>query len=422
MEAYAQVVLYVIPFFLTLIVVEALYGWRVKKNTFRSFDTITGISSGVSNSLKDVLGLTIVIVAYAWLYEKLALFQIENTWIVYAISFIAIDFAGYWQHRLRHHINYFWNEHVIHHSSEEFNLACALRQSVSSFFGIYALLLIPAAVFGVHPKVIAVVGPIHLFVQFWYHTRHIPKLGFIEYLIVTPSQHRVHHAINPIYLDKNLGQVFNVWDKMFGTFQEELDQEPCVYGIKVPAATWNPLLINFQHLWQLALDAWHANRWVDKLRIWLMPLGWRPADVMNKYPIDYITNPKDQVKYATPASPWLHSFSWFQLLMTHAFFIYLLANFVEIGFPNLLVYGGFIFLHIYASSALMDLNPSAFWLELVKCVGGLFWIWNSGDWFGISGYLVLGSALIAGYLILSLLVVSFFTISELKVKARLASN
>lgn len=419
MEAYAKAVLYIIPVFLVLMAIEAIYGFVVKKNTFRSFDTITGISSGITNSVKDLLGLTLVVIAYSWLYKKLALIEIESTILVYVICFICIDFSSYWLHRLRHHVNYFWNEHVVHHSSEEFNMACALRQSISSFFGIYSVLLIPAALLGVPPKVIAIVSPIHLFLQFWYHTRHIPKLGILEYIIVTPSQHRVHHAINPIYLDKNLAAIFCIWDRAFGTFQEELDEEPCVYGVKKAPQTWNPILINFQHLWLLIKDAWRTNNWLDKLRIWFMPLGWRPADIKDKYPIAYIDNPKDQIKYDTQASKALHIWSWIQLIMTHLFLILMLVNFADIGFPNLFVYGAFLFIHIYAYSALMDLNKSALFFEAIKFFGGIFWIWQSGDWFGVSAYLTYGSEITSIYLLASFFITIGFVFNELKKSEKL---
>ncbi|MEP2027022.1 MAG: sterol desaturase family protein [Reichenbachiella sp.] len=412
MEAYAKAVLYIIPVFLLLMAIEMIYGIVVKKNTFRSFDTITGISSGITNSVKDLLGLTLVVIAYSWLYEKLALIEIESTILVYVICFVCIDFSSYWVHRLRHHVNYFWNEHVVHHSSEEFNMACALRQSISSFFGIYSVLLIPAALLGVPPKVIAIVSPIHLFLQFWYHTRHIPKLGFLEYIIVTPSQHRVHHAINPIYLDKNLSAIFCIWDRAFGTFQEELDEEPCVYGVKKAPQTWNPIWINFQHLWLLIKDAWRTNNWFDKLRIWFMPLGWRPEDIKDKFPIDYIDDPKDQVKYDTQASAALHIWSWVQLAMTHLFLVLMLINFTEIGFPNLFVYGAFLFIHIYAYSALMDLKKSAVIVETLKCFGGIFWILQSGDWFGINDYWAIGSFVVIGYLVASMFITLGFVVKE----------
>ncbi len=414
METYAQVLLIAIPSFMVLMAIEALYGLAIKKQTLRSFDTIASISSGITNLLKDILGLTLVIVGYTWMQEHIAIIHIEATWLVYVISFVLIDLAGYTKHYLSHHINYFWNEHVVHHSSEEFNLACALRQTISNFFSLSAFLLIPAALLGMPPKVIATIGPLHLFLQFWYHTRHIPKLGWLEYLIVTPSQHRVHHAINKIYLDKNLGQIFPWWDRLFGTFQEELDEEPCVYGIKKPAKTWNPIIINFQHLWILIKDAWRTKDWNAKFTIWFRPTGWRPADVANKYPIEVIDNPEDQVKYDTPASALFHIWSWIQLGITLALLLFMLINFVAIGFPMLFLYGAFIAIHVFSYTSLMDLNRSAIWIELIKCAAALYWIWSSGDWFGLSHYIPYGNIIISVYFILSLIMAAFLSSCETK--------
>lgn len=414
METYAQVLLIAIPTFMVLMALEALYGWAIKKQTLRSFDTIASISSGITNLIKDILGLTLIIVGYTWMQQHIAITHIKATWLVYVISFILIDFAGYIKHYMSHRINYFWNEHVIHHSSEEFNLACALRQTISNFFSISAFLLIPAALLGMPPKVIATIGPLHLFLQFWYHTRHIPKLGWLEYLIVTPSQHRVHHAINPIYLDKNMGQIFPWWDRLFGTFQEELDDEPCVYGIKKPAHTWNPILINFQHLWLMIKDAWRTKDWNAKFTIWFRSTGWRPADVAEQHPISIIEQPSEQIKYETNASSVFHIWSWFQLAITLILLLFMLINFTSIGFPVLFLYGAFIALHIYAYTSLMDLNRSAIFVELIKCFGGLYWIWYSGDWFGISSFLSAGKVLMAGYLIISLIISVYLHLTEIK--------
>ena len=210
METYANALLYAIPFFTGLVFVEVLYGAFVKNQKHNVMDTVSSLSSGLTNIIKDSLGLVLVLVSYPFLVENLALFEIKATWLVWLIAFVAIDFAGYWNHRLSHHINIFWNQHVIHHSSEEFNLACALRQSISNLVGYFALLLIPAAILGVPNKIIAILAPVHLFAQFWYHTQHIGKLGWLEYIIVTPSQHRVHHAINKEYIDKYLGQILSI--------------------------------------------------------------------------------------------------------------------------------------------------------------------------------------------------------------------
>ena len=156
--------------------------------------------------------------------------------------------------------------------------------------------MIPAAFFGIPADIFSVLAPIHLFMQFWYHTRLIHKMGILEKIIVTPSHHRVHHAINPEYIDKNYGQILIVWDKIFGSFQEELDHIKPVYGILRPAKTWNPILINFKHLWQLIQDAYHTENIWDKVRIWFMPTGWRPEDVKLKFPIYIIENPQEYKK------------------------------------------------------------------------------------------------------------------------------
>src|SRR6516164_4267369 len=229
MEAYGKILLIAMPAFLLLVLFEKWYGWYKGNDTVRGMDMISSISSGITNVTKDVLGLSITILGYEWLESKIAIYHIQSTFLTYVVAFVVIDFAGYWVHRFDHKINIFWNSHIVHHSSEEFNLACALRQSISVFIRIFTFLLIPAALLGVPAQVIAVVAPIQLFAQFWYHTRHVKKMGFLEHIIVTPSHHRVHHAINPEYIDKNLSQIFIIWDKLFGTFQEELPDKPPVY-------------------------------------------------------------------------------------------------------------------------------------------------------------------------------------------------
>jgi hypothetical protein len=329
--------------------------------------------------------------------------EIESSWAVYVVGFIAMDFAGYWSHRLNHSVNIFWNNHVIHHSSEEFNLACALRQSISNIIWIYSLFLLPAALLGVPANVINLLAPIHLFLQFWYHTRHVPKLGPLEYVIITPSQHRVHHAINKEYIDKNLGQIFPWWDRMFGTFQEELDDVPPVYGITRPAQTWNPIRINFQHVWLLVKDAWRTRSWKDKARIWFMPTGWRPSDMIEKYPVNKIEDVYNFEKYQSPASKGFVAWSWFQFVMIALLLLYMLYTFSDIGFPNLFVYGTFIFVGIYGFTSLMDGVRSALWIELVRGAAGIVYIYQFSGWFGIDNLIPYGDVLVAGYFLATML-------------------
>ena len=409
METYGKILIIAMPLFLLLVLFEKWYGWRKGNDTVRTMDMISSLSSGVTNSTKDVLGLSIAIISYSWMVENLTIYQVQSSWLLYVIAFLALDFAGYWVHRLAHSVNFFWNNHIVHHSSEEFNLACALRQSISVYFRIYAFLLIPAALFGVPQQVIAVVAPLHLFAQFWYHTQHINKMGWLEYIIVTPAHHRVHHAINPEYLDKNYGQIFIFWDRMFGTFQEESPAIPAVYGITRPVRTWNPIKINFMHLWLLMQDAWHTQSWKDKLRVWLMPLGWRPADVVEKYPVYKIEDVYHFEKYDTPAPKGMIIYLWIQLFCLLLIVSYLFGNVASIGLTNMMYYGLFIFAQVYALTEFMDRNPRALIYEIVKnmiCVGGILYY---GGWFGLQNYFGASSYILMGYFFVSTATVAAFT-------------
>ncbi|MEN9319926.1 MAG: hypothetical protein RLZZ309_913 [Bacteroidota bacterium] len=409
METYGKILIIAMPLFLLLVLFEKWYGWRKGNDTVRTMDMISSLSSGVTNSTKDVLGLSIAIISYSWMVEHLTIYKVQSSWLLYVIAFLALDFAGYWVHRLAHTVNFFWNNHIVHHSSEEFNLACALRQSISVYFRIYAFLLIPAAIFGVPQQVIAVVAPLHLFAQFWYHTQHIHKMGWLEYIIVTPAHHRVHHAINPEYLDKNYGQIFIFWDRMFGTFQEESPAIPAVYGVTRPVRTWNPIKINFMHLWLLMQDAWHTKSWKDKLRVWLMPLGWRPADVIEKYPVYKIEDVYHFEKYDTPAPKGMIIYLWIQLFCLLLIVSYLFGNVASIGLTNMMYYGLFIFAQVYALTEFMDRNPRALIYEVVKnmiCVGGILYY---GGWFGLQNYFSASSYILMGYFFISTATVAAYT-------------
>ncbi|MBL7708938.1 MAG: sterol desaturase family protein, partial [Chitinophagaceae bacterium] len=349
--------------------------------------------------------------------------SIPNTIIVYIIAFFALDFAGYWVHRLQHVANFFWNGHIVHHSSEEFNLACALRQSISSIVKTFAVFLLPAALLGVPEQVIGIVAPLHLFAQFWYHTQHINRMGFLEKIIVTPSHHRVHHAINKEYIDKNYGQIFIFWDKWFGTYQEELPTVPPVYGITRPVQTWNPIKINFQHIWLLIKDAWRTKNWNDKFTLWFKPTGYRPADVAAKYPVHKIEDVYHFNKYDTKTSPAFTAWTWFQLLMILGFVSYMFGNIAlikELGSYNIFWYGGFIFLSVYALTDLMDRNASAMIVEIVRSGLGLYFIYTQDDWFGASTYLAALKYILGAYFILSILVTGWFVIKHKKEDLSLA--
>ena len=414
MKEYATVLLYAMPLFLALIIIEKLYSYFKGENTAPIMDSVSSISSGIINSLKDVLGLSVTLLSYEWMAPKIALLHQDTTILAYCIGFIVIDFYGYWSHRWSHQINFLWNKHAIHHSSEEFNLSCALRQSVSSFVNLFTFLLIPAALLGVPAKVIAITLPIHLFLQFWYHTKHIKKMGILEQIIVTPSHHRVHHAINPEYIDKNHGQIFIFWDKLFGTYQEELDTVPPVFGITRPAQTWNPFRINFQHLWLLICDAWRAENWKDKLTIWFKPTGWRPENFEEKYPVTKISNVYSFDKYGTQYSKILMYWSVVQLFVTLGLVSYLYLSIARIDIQHIFVYGTFIFISVYSYTELMDANNYSLFWESIRFAFGIGIITYFGNWFEIDTLIPFGTYLVMGYLTLSLIINIYFVSSGFK--------
>jgi sterol desaturase/sphingolipid hydroxylase (fatty acid hydroxylase superfamily) len=411
MEAYGKILLIAMPAFLFLVLFEKWWGWYKGKDTVRNMDMVSSLSSGITNVTKDVLGLTITILGYSWLVNNIAIYHIKTSWLTYVVAFIVLDFAGYWVHRWSHHINIFWNLHIIHHSSEEFNLACALRQSISNFVNIFTFLLIPAALVGVPAEVIAVLAPLHLFAQFWYHTCHINKMGFLEKIVVTPSHHRVHHAINKEYLDKNLSQIFIIWDKLFGTFQEELKDAPPVYGITRPVRTWNPVKINFQHLWLLIKDAWRTRNWKDKFTLWFKPTGYRPADVIERYPVYKIEDVFHFDRYAPKASKALQVWSWIQMFVVLLLISYLFGNIAAIHKMNetyIYIYGAFIFLSVYAYTDLMDRSVFAIFWETIKNTSGVVLIYQQGDWFGASEFIPGIDVALLTYFVAATLITGWF--------------
>lgn len=415
MEAYAQALTYAIPGFILLIIIEHLISLRLGVQVNRAMDVISSLSSGMTNTLKSLMGLTVIILSYEWMVNHWAIFEIKSNLILYVLAFIGLDFAGYWSHRFNHEINVFWNRHIIHHSSEEFNLACALRQEVSAFIGIYFFLLIPMALIGIPAHVVAVVGPVHFFAQFWYHTSLIGRMGFLEYIIVTPSHHRVHHAINPEYIDKNYSEIFIIWDKLFGTFQEELPEVPPVYGVKKAVRTWNPFLINYMHIWQIAKDSWRTRNISDKVRVWFMPTGWRPEDVKEKYPVEYTTDVYHREKYRTEASPTFVGWAWTQLFMMLVLMYYILVRIADFAPMDIFGYAVFLMITIFGFTSAMDRHWLAVPAEGLKVLVGLFLVFKMDGWYGLDQYIPGATLIVVAYMFLSLLSTLYFLYMEKQV-------
>uniref|UniRef100_UPI002588E286 lysoplasmalogenase family protein n=1 Tax=Diaphorobacter sp. TaxID=1934310 RepID=UPI002588E286 len=198
-------------------------------------------------------------------------------------ALVFYDFCYYWLHRMGHEVAVLWAAHAVHHQSQDYNLSTALRQT-SSGAVLGWLFYLPMALAGVPPLVFVVVGLVDLLYQFWVHTEQVGRLGWFDRWFCSPSNHRVHHAVNDSYLDKNYGGILIVWDRLFGTFRDEDPKEKCVYGTRGLLNSWDPLWANAQVYAGLLHDSWHARRWTDKLRVWLKAPGWRPEDVAQRFP------------------------------------------------------------------------------------------------------------------------------------------
>ncbi len=414
METFATGIQYVLPIFIILILLEMIISKIRNAEVFNIMDSVSSLSSGITNVLKRVLGLTIYIFTYDFLVEHLAVFHFKSSALQYVIGFISLDFYVYWNHRWRHRYNILWNDHVIHHSSEEYNLPVALRQTIGDVLDIYFFLLFPAAFFGIPTDVISVLAVVMLFGGFWYHTQLIGKLGFLEKIIVTPSHHRIHHAINPIYLDRNFGGILIIWDKLFGTFQEELPDEKPIYGITRQVSTWNPIKINFIHIMLLIKDAWRTNSIKDKFRIWFMPTGWRPADVEAQYPVPYIKDVYRQEKYMPTASNYLKIWSVVQLVITFLIMLFLVIQLVDISKPAIFVYGFFIFYSVYCYTSLMDKDSNAWLLECIRFALAIGIIKYYNGWFTLNKFVDYGTTILVAYFVISLLVSVAFVLLEFK--------
>lgn len=358
-----NIILYAVPFFFLLIFAE-LFLEKIKgTNYYRVNDSINSLTAGVLSRMTGIVKQLFPLTIYVVAYEQLALFQMESSWWMWLIAFVLYDFCYYWNHRLGHETNILWAAHVVHHSSEEYNLTTALRQSGSSFFS--RVFYLPMAILGFEPLVLISVGSLNLIYQFWVHTRHIPKLGWYEKAFVTPSNHRVHHAQNQVYIDRNYGGVFIIWDRIFGSFQEELDSEPPIYGIRKALKSWNPLWANVHVYAQLFKDCWHAKRWQDKLSIWFKPTGWRPSDVEVNYPLNKVDLSKF-TRFDIPLSLTNKFYSLLQYTLIVFVGLLLMLNVSNFSLVEQLLLVLFVLCSSISAGLVLENNPRSIYIEWLK--------------------------------------------------------
>ena len=280
-----------VPFFLVAIIIELLVNWRKRKGYYRSNDAINSISAGMLDTTLGYFTKVLPMIGWGFALQNLSLFEMPLSWFdaslrglaLWALAAIAWDFLYYWFHRFSHEISILWAAHAVHHQSEDYNLSTALRQTSTGFLFGWVFYL-PLFLIGFPLEIVLTVNAVNLLYQFWVHTQLIRSLGPLERVMMTPSHHRVHHAQNERYIDKNYGGMFIIWDRMFGTYEPESDEEPVIFGIRKPLESWNPFWANLQVYDYLLFDARKAKRWQDKIGVWFRRTGWRPADVEEAYP------------------------------------------------------------------------------------------------------------------------------------------
>ncbi|HET9943217.1 MAG TPA: sterol desaturase family protein [Terriglobia bacterium] len=263
-----DVVKIAIPLFLAMILVERLAGGA---RFYGLNDSISNLGAGIGQQIFAIPLTVLLIAIYSWLHRSTALvhWPLNSPW-TWITVFLLVDLCYYWFHRASHRINFIWATHIVHHQSEELNLAVALRQSwLQELFSMF--FYFPLAVLGFPVEATVTAIAVNAVGQFWFHTRRIGRMGWLEWVLNTPSHHRVHHAKNPQYLDRNYAGVLIIWDRLFGTFTPE-EEEP-VYGTVKPLRSWNAVWANVHYWFELAQASAAAASWKEKILVWFLPPG-----------------------------------------------------------------------------------------------------------------------------------------------------
>ncbi|GMW03901.1 MAG: hypothetical protein AMXMBFR84_50350 [Candidatus Hydrogenedentota bacterium] len=398
-----NLIIYAIPVFFLLIGVELIVCWIAKRQYYRFNDTINDLSMGTVDQIGGAFLKSIVFVGYLYIYENHRLFDIPDQSIVAgAACLLFYDLMYYWAHRASHEINVIWGSHIPHHQSEEYNLSVALRQGVfqGCFFWIFYL---PLAWTGFSPWLFLLMAQIDTLYQFWIHTRTVGKLGPLEWFLNTPSHHRVHHGKNPKYIDKNHGGILIIWDRLFGSFQEE-EEEP-LYGTATPLRSWNPVWGQIHYWIDLGRLAAQAPRWRDKALIWFMKPAWRPEG-MKKHTPAYLTKAfYEKYDARVPLGVSLYVLSQFvPSLLAGTLF---LASERDMALPEKTAIGALLVLSLTVAGGLLESKRWAFRFELVRvpvalAMAGYYALLFVGDGtaaIGIAVGLVLTWALWTGWLL-----------------------
>ncbi|MCE9670889.1 sterol desaturase family protein [Myxococcus stipitatus] len=362
------------PFVIALALGEFVY-CVARRNGYYSFqDSIASMGTAVINQCVNVAVALLVLPLFNAL-ERFSVAKWDATSPLALLGlFLGVDFLFYWFHRFGHRTNIGWAAHSPHHSTEELNYAVALRASVTQRLFSF-LFYWPLVVVGFPSEAVLAMVAFHLVLQFIPHTRVIPKLPrWIESWLNTPSHHRVHHARNDLYIDKNYAGFLIIWDRMFGTFQEETEE--CSYGVTTPPNTWDPTFINFQYWAKLVGDAIHTRSWWDRLRLWVMPTGWRPADLPARTEAGW-KQAGAEVKFQSVELPGIRGYLVFQMLTSLPFMLLVSHHASPLSGWRKLVLSALFWAMATAWAGMLESKRWSLGLEIARVLGmgGLVTLW-----------------------------------------------
>jgi len=366
-----------VPFFLLALVVELAVDRVRGTGYYRTNDAINSLSAGTLSTTFGYFTRLLPGVIWAWVLQHVSLIDVDPAWFdlslrgiaLWALALLGFDFCYYWAHRMGHEISILWASHAVHHQSEDYNLSTALRQTSTGFLFTWIFYL-PLFLLGMPFEVFVTVNALDLIYQFWVHTQMIGRMGWLDRVLVTPSNHRVHHAQNEIYIDRNYGGILIVWDRLFGTFQEEIDEEPVVFGVRKPLQSWNPFWANLQVYDYLWFDARKTRRWRDKLGIWFRRTGWRPDDVEAAFPKRRAAL-EDFEKYNPPVSPGTRRYLVGQFVVAAFAILWIGTVFADRGAVAVLLPCALLWLTLYALGLISEGRDYAARAEYLRLLAAI---------------------------------------------------
>jgi len=373
------VITWATPAFFALIAIELLWSLRVRRTVYRLDDALTSIGLGALSQVAGVFMRLLRIGVYALVFQVFALaaWPTEAWWSL-PLALVFYDFCYYWHHRWMHEIGVAWAAHVVHHSSEDYNLSTALRQTATGPL-LGWIPYVPMALAGVPPTLFAAVGLINLLYQFWIHTELVGRLGWFDRVFASPSNHRVHHAVNDAYVDRNYGGVLILWDRLFGTFQDERSDDPPVYGTRAPLRSFDPLRANLEVYASLAATSRAARRWIDRLQVWVRRPGWRPADGSAGTTAPFALAARQ--RYAPEAGRAVRRYAVLQFAVVLAASVHVLQIHARTPVPELLAYVAWVMLSLSGIGRMLGREPGGWAIEAARHAAVAVALPLAGRWF-----------------------------------------